>query len=138
MQIQLNTDHHIQGNEAMEARVDSLITQHLERFFPYLTRIEVHLADTNGGKGGGQDKQCAIEARISNRWRKPFTVPAKRCAPCSTAASSKSADIEPTRGRRQSIDLAHSVPFSHVLVFILDRSDQHIKHPCKPRDEKYC
>jgi hypothetical protein len=66
MQIQLNTDHHIQGNEAMEARVDSLITQHLERFFPYLTRIEVHLADTNGGKGGGQDKQCAIEARISN------------------------------------------------------------------------
>ncbi len=66
MQIQLNTDHHIQGSEAMKARVDSLITQHLERFFPYLTRIEVHLADANGGKGGAQDKQCAIEARLSN------------------------------------------------------------------------
>jgi hypothetical protein len=66
MQIQLNTDDHIQGGEALEARVDSLITQHLERFFPYLTRIEVHLADANGAKGGGHDKQCALEARISN------------------------------------------------------------------------
>ncbi len=66
MQIKLNTDHKIQGNEALEERVDSLITQHLERFFPYLTRIEVHLADANGAKGGIDDKQCAIEARISN------------------------------------------------------------------------
>ncbi|TAL86847.1 MAG: HPF/RaiA family ribosome-associated protein [Rhodanobacter sp.] len=66
MQIQLNTDNHIQGSESLQARVESLITQHLERFFRYLTRIEVHLADANGGKGGGQDKQCAIEARISN------------------------------------------------------------------------
>ena len=66
MQIQLNTDHHIQGSETLQASVDSLITKYLERFFPYLTRIEVHLADTNGSKGGRTDKQCAIEARISN------------------------------------------------------------------------
>jgi hypothetical protein len=66
MQIQLNTDHHLQKGQALEARVDSLITQHLEHFFPYLTRIEVHLADANGAKGSGQDKQCAIEERISN------------------------------------------------------------------------
>ena len=66
MQIRLDTDNHIQGSEALKARVDSLITQHLERFFPYLTHIEVHLADANGGKGGVRDKQCAIEARISN------------------------------------------------------------------------
>lgn len=66
MQIQLNTDHQIQGSEALEASVDSIITQHLGRFFPYLTRIEVHLADANGAKGGVLDKQCAIEARISS------------------------------------------------------------------------
>lgn len=65
MQIQLNTDHHIQGSEALQASVERIITQQLGRFFPYLTRIEVHLADTNGGKSGGQDKQCAIEARLS-------------------------------------------------------------------------
>lgn len=66
MQIQLETDSHIQGGEALKASVDRLVTQHLERFFPYLTRIEVHLADANGAKGGGQDKQCAIETRISS------------------------------------------------------------------------
>jgi ribosome-associated translation inhibitor RaiA len=66
MQIQLNTDHQIQGDEALQANVDRLVTQHLERFFPYLTRIEVHLADANGNKGGSLDKQCALEARISS------------------------------------------------------------------------
>lgn len=66
MQIQLSTDHQIQGSEALQASVDNLITQHLERFFPYLTRIEVHLADANGAKGGANDKHCAIEARISS------------------------------------------------------------------------
>lgn len=66
MKLQLNTDNHIQGNEAMETSVNDIITQHLERFFPHLTRIEVYLADANGSKGGGEDKHCAIEARISN------------------------------------------------------------------------
>lgn len=66
MKVQLNTDNHIQGNEAMESSVDRIVAQHLERFFPYLTRIEVHLADTNGGKHGSDDKHCAIEARMSH------------------------------------------------------------------------
>lgn len=66
MQIQLNTDNNIHGSEALESSVESTITQHLERFFAHLTRIEVYLADTNAGKGGAEDKQCAIEARISN------------------------------------------------------------------------
>ena len=66
MQIQLDTDKHIQGNEALKSSVDRLVTQHLERFFPYLTRIEVHLGDANGAKGGDRDKQCAVEARFRN------------------------------------------------------------------------
>lgn len=66
MQIQLNTDNYIHGSEALETSVDSIITQRLERFFPHLTRIEVHLSDANADKGGAEDKQCAIEARISN------------------------------------------------------------------------
>jgi ribosome-associated translation inhibitor RaiA len=64
MQIQLETDKHIQGNEALKSSVDGLVSQHLERFFPYLTRIEVHLSDANGAKGGLRDKQCALEARF--------------------------------------------------------------------------
>jgi hypothetical protein len=66
MNVQLNTDHHIQGSEAMEDSVNKIVAQHLERFFPHLTRIEVHLSDANGGKHGSHDKQCSIEARMSN------------------------------------------------------------------------
>lgn len=66
MQIQVNTDNQIQGSEGLESSVDSIIKQHLERFFPQLTRIEVHLSDANGAKGGTEDKQCAIEARITS------------------------------------------------------------------------
>ena len=65
MKVQLNTDSHIQGNEAMEDSVNKIVAQHLERFFPHLTRIEVHLADTNGDKHGSGDKLCAIEARMN-------------------------------------------------------------------------
>lgn len=66
MQIQVNTDNQIQGSEGLESSVEGMITQHLERFFPHLTRIEVHLSDANAAKGGAVDKQCAIEARIRN------------------------------------------------------------------------
>lgn len=66
MQIYVNTDNQIQGSEHLEERVNTLVTQHLERFFRHLTRIDVHLSDANGSKGGAIDKQCAIEARISN------------------------------------------------------------------------
>jgi len=66
MKIQFNTDNNIQGNQAVEARVDEMILQHLGRFSSRLTRIEVHLSDTNAGKGGADDKHCALEARLEN------------------------------------------------------------------------
>lgn len=66
MKVQLNTDNNIQGSEAMEDSVNKIVAQHLERFFPHLTRIEVHLSDANGSKHGSSDKQCAIEARMNH------------------------------------------------------------------------
>mgnify|MGYP006172692853 CR=1 FL=1 len=35
----------------------------LARVSSRLTRVEVHLADENAGKGGADDKRCMIEAR---------------------------------------------------------------------------
>jgi ribosome-associated translation inhibitor RaiA len=32
-----------------------------------LTRIEVHLTDTNAGKTAANDKRCLLEARLANR-----------------------------------------------------------------------
>ncbi|WP_166815919.1 HPF/RaiA family ribosome-associated protein [Luteimonas yindakuii] len=66
MIIQLNTDNHIDGTEALEARVNALLEQHLGRFFPRLSRIEVYLSDSNSTKGGPADKRCAIEARLQS------------------------------------------------------------------------
>lgn len=64
MKIQLNTDNNVQGHEALEARVSGMVEQQLARFAPHLTRIEVYLSDSNADKGGGNDKRCAMEARI--------------------------------------------------------------------------
>ncbi len=66
MKIQFNTDRNIPGNERLEAYVNSLITDDLERFSDNITRIEVHLSDENGGKEGQNDKRCMLEARIEN------------------------------------------------------------------------
>lgn len=64
MQIQFNTDNHIDGNEALEVRVNEMLEQHLGRFFPRLTQIQVYLSDSNAAKGGANDKRCSLEARM--------------------------------------------------------------------------
>lgn len=64
MIVQLNTDKNVEGTEALESRVNAMLEQHLGRFFPRLSRIEVHLSDSNAGKGGTDDKRCALEARL--------------------------------------------------------------------------
>jgi len=64
--IQLNTDNHINGGEALEERVNAMLEQHLGRFFPRLTRIEVFLSDENADKNGPDDRRCALQARLNN------------------------------------------------------------------------
>lgn len=66
MQIQFNTDNNIDGSEMLEERVNAMIEQQLGRFYPRLTLLNVHLSDANAAKGGGQDKHCAIEARMEH------------------------------------------------------------------------
>ncbi len=67
MKIQLNTDVHIDGTEALAARVGATIEQALERFGDHITRVEVHQSDENGGKSGQQDHRCMLEARLEGR-----------------------------------------------------------------------
>lgn len=63
MQIQVNTDDHIEGRDALSAYVEKEIRETLSRFADRVTRIEVHLGDENAGKAGGADKRCMMEAR---------------------------------------------------------------------------
>lgn len=66
MNIQLNTDANISGNERLEKYINTTITKELDRFSDHITRIEVHLSDENGSKKGQNDSRCLIEARLEN------------------------------------------------------------------------
>ncbi|PIW29229.1 MAG: hypothetical protein COW29_07230 [Rhodobacterales bacterium CG15_BIG_FIL_POST_REV_8_21_14_020_59_13] len=63
MQFQLNTDAHIQGDDRLAEVAETLVTAALGHLTDRLTRIEVHLADVNGAKGGPDDIRCTVEAR---------------------------------------------------------------------------
>ncbi len=65
MQIQINTNNHVDGHERMETYFREEITTALKRFEDKITRIEVHLGDENSHKSGTADKRCNIEARIA-------------------------------------------------------------------------
>jgi ribosome-associated translation inhibitor RaiA len=64
MQIQINTDHNIQGREALVERLNGSVEKSLRRVADHITRVEVHLSIESGGKGGQSDKRCTMEARL--------------------------------------------------------------------------
>lgn len=67
MKIQVNTDTHIEGREALAAQVSATVERTLQHFQSRVTRVEVHLSDQNGGKAGQADKRCVMEARLEGR-----------------------------------------------------------------------
>jgi len=64
MTVQVNTDNNIEGSQNMEAYFTERIESGLKHFADHITRVEVHLSDQNGEKGGADDIQCRIEARV--------------------------------------------------------------------------
>jgi len=64
MQIQVNTDKHIDGSEAVSAHVEAVLQRTLRHLRDHVTRVEVHLSDENAGKGGIDDMRCLLEARL--------------------------------------------------------------------------
>jgi ribosome-associated translation inhibitor RaiA len=67
MQVQIHTDHHIEGHEALAAWATSEVTRALAHHSAQIMRLEVHLADENGHKLGPDDKRCVLEARLVGR-----------------------------------------------------------------------
>lgn len=63
MQIKINTDKNIHGDERLKEAARALVTQGLGHLLARLTRVEVHLQDENAQKGGADDIRCMIEAR---------------------------------------------------------------------------
>jgi len=70
MHIQINTDHNIEGRDALKAHVTSVVESALSPFSEHITRVEVHLGDEDGAtkdrKTGQNDKRCMMEARLES------------------------------------------------------------------------
>jgi ribosome-associated translation inhibitor RaiA len=63
MQVQINSDNNISMHGRLSDSIGAYINNLLQRFDPYLTRVEVHLTGENVKKSGPQDKRCVLEAR---------------------------------------------------------------------------
>jgi hypothetical protein len=62
MQFQFNSSNQVTGDRDVAARVETLVRGRLKRISDRLTRVEVHVGDVNGPRGG-EDMRCAIEVR---------------------------------------------------------------------------
>jgi hypothetical protein len=63
MKILINSNNKFEVDRELSGAVVSEVERALERFEGRLTRVEVHLSDENGAKGGDRDKRCVIETR---------------------------------------------------------------------------
>lgn len=67
MQIQLNTNTNMEGNEALAEQVEIIIKKALDRFSQQITQVEVYLRDQNSSKKfSPNDKRCLIAVRLAN------------------------------------------------------------------------
>jgi len=89
MQIRLNTGKNIEGGEALAAHVEATVTKALNHLSAHVTRVEVHLSDENGDKGGPNDKRCVMEARVEGRQPSAVTCDAATVSHAISGAADK-------------------------------------------------
>ena len=64
MQIQVNTDHNIEGGAGLVAYVSNVVEAALNLVSDHITRVEVHLSDETGSKSSPNNIRCVMEARL--------------------------------------------------------------------------
>lgn len=67
MQVQINTDHNIEGHDAVAKHVTAVLQRALGKWSEHITRVEVHLSDEKNSKSEHHDKRCMLEARLEGR-----------------------------------------------------------------------
>lgn len=102
MQIQLNTDNHVQGQDSLAEWAERELKNKLARYRDQITRIEVHLSDENGGRVGEQDKRCKLEARLAGHQPVAVSHDAGKVAEALNGAAEKLLRLlETTLGRKR-------------------------------------
>jgi ribosome-associated translation inhibitor RaiA len=67
MLVEVNTDKNIKNSERLIEYCKSMVEAELDRFAEHITRVEIHLSDENGEKGGEDDKRCLIETKLKGK-----------------------------------------------------------------------
>jgi len=66
MQVQVETDNHVEGREKLIEHVEGVIRDAVDRYAAQVTHVEAHLGDVNGSeKSGADDMRCLLEARVA-------------------------------------------------------------------------
>lgn len=66
MQVQVETDNHVEGREKLIEHVEGVIRDTVDRYAAQVTHVEAHLGDVNGSeKSGADDMRCLLEARVA-------------------------------------------------------------------------
>lgn len=65
MLIIFNTDHTISATDEFKAPMIASLSEKLKKYSHQITKIDVHLSDENGSKGGPKDKRCLLEAHMA-------------------------------------------------------------------------
>ena len=100
MQIQINTDHNIEGHEALAVQIRGVVERALNHISDHITRVEVHLSDESSHKSTQNDKRCMMEARLEGRQPIAVTEHAATLDQAVDGAAGKLARlIESTLGR---------------------------------------
>lgn len=67
MLVEVNTDKNIKNSERLIDYCRSMVEAELGRFEEHITRVEIHLSDENGDKGGEDDKRCLLETKLKGK-----------------------------------------------------------------------
>ena len=102
MQIQINTDHNIEGREALFAHIREVIEHAMAHEAAHLTRVQVHLQDENGPKNGPNAMRCAMQARLERHQPLDVTCDAESMHQAIAGAADKQRRlVEHTLGRER-------------------------------------
>jgi ribosomal subunit interface protein len=114
MQIQIKTDHNIEGHQALVDEVSEKVEKALSRFSSHITQVEVHLSDQTSHKNSPGDKRCMIEARLEGRQPIAVTHEAETLDEAIDGASDKLAKlIESTLERQRDRKRERTDPPQH-------------------------
>jgi len=86
--VEINTDNQIKSDAGANQRLEQKIRSRLRRFEKRLTHVELHVSDTNGGKGG-DDKHVSLEVRANGHPPLAVHADAHRVEDAVTVAADK-------------------------------------------------